>query len=135
MTIRAFGFMAAALCLGLPAAAEDTARGAALYRDHCAVCHGFDLAGDGPMAEVLMIPPPDLRRIAARYGGEFPRIGVAWMIDGRDTILSHGGEMPIFGFVFGEMSEVLRSRGGQTLLTSPEVVDLVTFLESQQVLD
>jgi hypothetical protein len=122
----------AALLAG-PVAAQDVERGARLFQENCAVCHGAAARGDGPMAEVLVIAPPDLTMIAARYGGQFPRIGVAWMIDGRDTILSHGGDMPIFGRIFGAQSEILRSRGGQTLLTSPEIVDLVGYLEGIQV--
>lgn len=129
--------LAAALALALGAgggAAQEVAgdAGARLYAENCAVCHGAGLRGDGPMAELLLVAPPDLTRIAARYGGAFPRTGIAWKIDGRDPILSHGGDMPIFGYVFGEMSEVLRTPGGQTLLTSPEVVALVDFLERRQ---
>ncbi|WP_224814609.1 c-type cytochrome [Hasllibacter sp. MH4015] len=122
----------AALIAPMPAAAQDLEAGATLYAENCAVCHGIDLRGNGPMAEILVIPPPDLRQIEARYGGYFPRVGVAWLIDGRDPLVGHGGEMPIFGRVFSDMSEVMTSPGGQTVLTSPEVVDLVAFLESQQ---
>jgi len=122
-----------AMLVATPGMAQDVERGARLFEENCAVCHGIEARGDGPMAEVLVIAPPDLTMIAARFGGQFPRIGVAWMIDGRDSILSHGGEMPIFGRIFGAQSEILRSRGGQTLLTSPEIVDLVGYLEGIQV--
>ncbi|GAA5068769.1 cytochrome c [Roseibacterium beibuensis] len=126
------GLILAALLAAPPVAAQDATRGARLYAENCAVCHGAGLRGDGPMAEVLLVRPPDLTRIAARYDGTFPRAGIAWRIDGRDPILSHGGDMPLFGFVFSDMSEVLRTEGGQTVLTSSEVVDLVAFLESRQ---
>jgi mono/diheme cytochrome c family protein len=118
--------------LATPATAQDIDRGARLFAQNCAVCHGAGLRGDGPMAELLVTAPPDLTRIAARYDGVFPQAGMAWKIDGRDPIVSHGGDMPLFGFVFSEMSEVLRSPGGQTVLTSPEVIDLVAYLESVQ---
>jgi len=121
-----------ALMLAGPAMAQDAARGARLVQENCAVCHGAGLRGDGPMAELLVVAPPDLTRISQRYGGTFPRAGIAWKIDGRDPILSHGGDMPLFGFVFSEMSQVLSSPGGQTVLTSPEVVDILTYLESVQ---
>jgi mono/diheme cytochrome c family protein len=122
----------AAALLATPAAAQDIDRGARIFVENCAVCHGAGLQGDGPMAELLVTAPPDLTRIAERYGGTFPRAGMAWKIDGRDPIVSHGGDMPLFGFVFSEMSEILRSPGGQTVLTSPEVIDLVAYLESVQ---
>ena len=121
-----------ALICAAPAVAQDAGRGAQLYADHCAVCHGAGLRGDGPMAEILVTVPPDLTLIAARYDGVFPRAGIAWTIDGRDPILGHGGDMPLFGFLYSDMSEILTSPGGQTTLTSPEVVDIVTFLEAEQ---
>jgi mono/diheme cytochrome c family protein len=124
--------LALALLAAGPAVAQDATRGARLFQENCAVCHGAGLRGDGPMAELLVVPPPDLTRIAARYDGVFPRAGIAWKIDGRDPILSHGGDMPLFGFVFSEMSEVIASPGGQTVLTSREVIDIVTYLESVQ---
>lgn len=124
--------LALAVLAAGPAVAQDATRGARLFQENCAVCHGAGLRGDGPMAELLVVPPPDLTRIAARYDGVFPRAGIAWKIDGRDPILSHGGDMPLFGFVFSEMSEVIASPGGQTVLTSREVIDIVTYLESVQ---
>lgn len=130
-TVLKLGVAALALAAS-PALAQDEARGARLFQENCAVCHGAGLRGDGPMAELLVVAPPDLTRIAVRYGGTFPRAGMAWKIDGRDPILSHGGDMPLFGFVFSEMSRVLSSPGGQTVLTSPEVLDLVAYLESVQ---
>lgn len=120
----------AALLAATPALAQDAARGAFLFERHCAVCHGMGLRGDGPMAEVLVVPPPDLTRIAERYDG-FPRVGMAWKIDGRDPLVSHGSDMPLYGFVFSEMSEVMRD-ANQMILTAPEVVDLVAYLERVQ---
>jgi mono/diheme cytochrome c family protein len=122
--------LALALLAAGPALAQDAARGAVLFERHCAVCHGLSLAGDGPMAEVLLLPPPDLARIAERHGG-FPTVAMARKIDGRDPLVSHGGDMPVFGRIFGEMSAILRE-GGRTVLTAPEVVDLVAYLEAVQ---
>jgi mono/diheme cytochrome c family protein len=52
--------VAALLCAAtLVHAAEP--RGAALYRRHCAGCHGDEGRGDGPDAELLAEPPRDLR--------------------------------------------------------------------------
>jgi len=42
-----------------PSKAPDLARGAALYAEHCASCHGAAGAGDGPAAKGLEPPPVD----------------------------------------------------------------------------
>jgi hypothetical protein len=119
------------LVLASPVGANGPA-GAALYADHCAVCHGAGLRGDGPMADILLIPPPDLTRIAERYGGVFPRAGIARRIDGRDLIPSHGGDMPMFAAMFSARSVIMLDRDGQSTLISPEARDLVAYLEAQQ---
>jgi putative copper export protein/mono/diheme cytochrome c family protein len=40
--------------------AAAIARGAELYPEHCAACHGSDGRGDGPSAKSLPLPPADL---------------------------------------------------------------------------
>ncbi|MBF9032173.1 c-type cytochrome [Rhodobacterales bacterium HKCCE3408] len=121
-----------ALALASPAAAQDASRGERLFAENCVVCHGAEGRGGGPMAEILTVAPPDLRAIAARRGGAFPEIEIARIIDGRDPILSHGGDMPIFGRVFGGYDTLMREEGVGTLLTADEVVDLVMYLEGVQ---
>jgi mono/diheme cytochrome c family protein len=44
----------------VPATAESVAQGRQLFMMYCAVCHGQEAKGDGPVAEKLMAPPPDL---------------------------------------------------------------------------
>ncbi len=79
-----------------PAALVDAGRRD--YQDHCAVCHGIDGRGQGPAATALRVAPADLTRIAARRGGAFPELEIAYRIDGRFEITSHGPrEMPIWG--------------------------------------
>ncbi len=41
-------------------AATSIVQGAALFPEHCAMCHGADGSGDGPAAKGLPIPPADL---------------------------------------------------------------------------
>lgn len=52
----------------LPLAGDPTAaaRGATVYREACAECHGASGAGDGPSAVRLDPPPADLRPAALR---------------------------------------------------------------------
>lgn len=64
----------------------------------CAACHGDDGRGGGPVAELLVIKPPDLTSIRKRHGGEFPASRVYRIIDGRNELRAHGRrDMPIWG--------------------------------------
>lgn len=75
--------------------------GATLYRTYCAVCHGPDARGRGPLASSLRVAPSDLTQLARRSGGTFPRLAVTRSIDGRDTVRGHGsGDMPVWGDAF-----------------------------------
>ena len=72
--------------------------GADEYYRLCAVCHGEQGRGDGPMARVLKTPPPNLTLLAKNNGGHFPFLSVLEMIDGRNMIAVHGSrEMPVWG--------------------------------------
>lgn len=75
--------------------------GATLYRTYCAVCHGPDAHGRGPLASSLRVAPTDLTQLARRRGGTFPALAVTRSIDGRDTVRGHGtGDMPVWGDAF-----------------------------------
>jgi mono/diheme cytochrome c family protein len=124
--------IAASLALPVPAFAQDAMAGATLYGDFCAVCHGATGTGDGPMAEVLTIAPPDLTALAA--GGAFPVLRVARQIDGRHPLKAHGGAMPLFGPWFeGDGADVvLQAEGGQPVMMSRPIADLITYLQEIQ---
>ncbi len=129
-----------ALLLGLATAAwaEDeivvglVTEGEALYQTHCAVCHGAGATGDGPMAPVLLVQPSDLTTLVKRHGGVFPLERVAARIDGRDPLVSHGSDMPIYGRFFEGRDVALRTEAGQPLLTSQPIADLVAWLKTIQ---
>ena len=77
---------------------DFVADGRTMYMTYCANCHGPEGKGDGPVAELLTVPPPDLTRIRARHGGSFPVDDLYTMIDGREEVPAHGTrEMPIWG--------------------------------------
>lgn len=64
----------------------------------CAACHGERGKGDGPVAELLLVKPPDLTTVSQRHGGEFPAAWVYRVVDGRNEMRPHGSmEMPIWG--------------------------------------
>lgn len=104
--------------------------GAAQYATYCAACHGVDARGDGPVAEALQKPPPDLTRIAARRGGVFPSGEIARFIDGRFGVTAHGPrEMPIWGERF---TESIPEPGLGEEVARGRVVTLVNYLQSIQ---
>lgn len=122
-----------ALGLAAPAPAQDAGRGAELFRLYCATCHGVTARGNGPMADLLRVPPADLTGLAAGNAGAFPTFRVVAQIDGRDPLRAHGGEMPVFGDAFeGGRDVALRSEAGQPILTSPSIADLVAWLRGVQ---
>lgn len=113
-------------------AAQDTDTGADFFQYFCASCHGVDAKGDGPMAPVLLVQPADLTTLSARYGGDFPLERVAARIDGRDPIVSHGSEMPVFGWLFQDEPVALKLPTGQPMLANRPVVDLIAWLQTIQ---
>lgn len=114
------------------ATAQDAQLGERLYDRYCSACHGATGAGDGPMTRVLTPPPPDLTRLAAQNDGTFPRRRVVWRIDGRDPILAHGNEMPVFGdLLSGEMLDI-RDETGEVLHSTQPMADLLAWLEALQ---
>ena len=98
----------AALALAAASAvAEDrpdptaAAEGGRLFRIHCASCHGKEARGDGPLADVMRVVPPDLTGLARRNRGAFPMERVVRLIDGREHVAGHGDSgMPIWGDAF-----------------------------------
>ena len=84
----------------------DSIQGQALYKAYCAVCHGSDGKGGGPMAQALKVPPVDLTRISARNGGNFPSARIERIISGVEPVpAGHGTrEMPLWGPIFSQIA-------------------------------
>ena len=121
------------LITGAPAFAQDAAVGAVVYTQYCATCHGVDATGNGPMAPSLLVQPTNLTQLAANNEDVFPTARVVSRIDGRDPLVSHGSDMPIWGPYFEETQSVpLRAETGQPILTSQSIADLVVFLQEIQ---
>lgn len=59
------------------------------YEWNCSACHGLKARGEGEMSKMLVKPPPDLRNIASRNGGQFPFWRVFAIIAGEDKIAGH----------------------------------------------
>lgn len=96
---------------GKPASAEstrliDSIQGPDLYKEYCAVCHGADAKGGGPMAAALKTAPADLTRISARNNGMFPLAKVRRIISGEEALPGGHGtrQMPVWGPVFSQVA-------------------------------
>lgn len=99
--------------------------GAQLFAANCSVCHGPYGEGDGAMAPELSVALTDLRYIAARNGGVFPREQITAIIDGREVRQEHGPpDMPVWGAVFAADGPAEATR---------RITALVNFLERIQL--
>ena len=120
------------VCTGTQALAQDVVEGGEIYREHCAVCHGIDATGKGPMAGVLVIKPANLKRLQSGNKGIFPTERVVKRIDGRDALVSHGSPMPVYGHFFEGHDVAIKTPSGQPVLTSKPIADLLKYLKSLQ---
>ena len=122
-----------AVLAGGPAFAEgDASAGEAIYTKHCAMCHGASATGQGPMVTVMTVQPADLTTLTQRYDGEFPLGRVAARIDGRDPLVAHGSDMPVYGDFFEGSDVILKTGSGQPLMTSQPIADLIAWLQTIQ---
>lgn len=90
----------------VPAVAQDL--GEREYSNSCAVCHGVDGKGDGPLSSQLLNTPPDLTVLSQMNGGVFPLANTYSIIDGTADVALHGGrDMPVWGdrYVFEMQSD------------------------------
>ena len=111
ITLVAASVVAAAAGFVAPAAAEEqkaaapavnVVEGGKTFLRYCALCHGIDGVGMGPLAESLQKVPPDLTRIAERNGGTFPDDKIKQIIE-HGGVKSHGMmAMLSWGKVFNE---------------------------------
>ena len=79
-------------------------RGKIAYLIYCSNCHGQDATGNGPVAQLLTVPPSDLTLLKRKGMNEFP-FGQIYLnsIDRRKNSMLHGyNQMPIWGAAFGE---------------------------------
>lgn len=117
----------------LPAAAQDNRIGQHDFAESCAVCHGKDGRGGGPMAAQLLKKPADLTRLAERNGGEFPFGRVVATIDGRNIVPGHGErEMPIWGRKFLEGNQHLYGAHGKEVVTEERISELAQYIRTLQ---
>jgi len=119
-----------ALTAGMAVAQErvNSVEGPVLFKSYCAVCHGTDGKGSGPMARSLKSKVPDLTRLAMVNRGKFPLAEVQMIISGeKEARAGHGTQMmPVWGPVFSQVDND-RDFGRVRIL------NLAKYIESLQV--
>ncbi len=124
-------FAATLAGFGVPARAQDgkvIGDGRYQYQGNCQSCHGPFGKGDGTVADILLVRPPDLTRIAARSGGVFPFWTVYEIIAGEKPVRAHQfSAMPIWGERF-KTEEGTRAQAP----THIRILLLTHYLESIQ---
>ena len=124
------GFSVEAQAPSKPGASDQelirSVKGADLFREYCAPCHGLDGKGSGPAASALKAKVPNLTLLAKRNGGTFPAAQVSKMIAGDNAVVAHGSrEMPVWGPIFHQVEEDV-DRG------NVRIDNLVKYLETIQ---
>jgi mono/diheme cytochrome c family protein len=108
--------------------------GKTIYRVYCASCHGAEGAGDGKLAEYLTVKPADLTAIVRRNDGDFPAERLVDVIDGRQPVRGHAGEMPVWGDAF-QKADALENEPPEVREkeVKRKIEALVAYLRSIQV--
>lgn len=106
--------------------------GKAVFMANCAVCHGEDGKGEGPLARRMATPPKNLTLIALRSDDSFPRARIMSIIDGYARSGMTGESMPEFGALLeGDLIPFDSGDGVQTP-TPRKLVALLEYIESIQ---
>lgn len=122
---------AVVLALGCGAAGAQSL-GEQEYMDACASCHGATGVGDGPLADLMTVPVPDLTTISAQNDGEFPMLQVIQVIDGRTGVRGHGYPMPLWGSRFEEEAGDTYGPYGGELITRGRILVLAEYIAGLQ---
>lgn len=109
-----------------PVARTNPASGSEMFNTYCAVCHGKDAKGDGPLASQLKIPPANLTLLTKNHGGKYPSDYVSEVIlTGPRDAKSHGSQdMPVWGSVFKSL--------GDDASVKQRIFNLNKYIESMQ---
>ena len=104
-----------------------------LFDKFCSTCHGLAAKGDGPLSHSLSPRPADLTTMTRRHGGAFPFWEAYRIIDGRQTLESHGTrDMPVFGTWFRIPDDEVSIESEWADQVRGRIWQLLSFLESIQ---
>lgn len=125
VTVAASGTSFAAGAEGAKSAASDDISGADNFQRYCALCHGRDGRGAGPVSDAMTRPAPDLTQIAKRNNGAFPFSKVASRILEGGGVTEHGASrMPDWGRIFAAESD--------PIVAKATIFEVTKYVESLQ---
>ncbi|WP_335949010.1 MULTISPECIES: c-type cytochrome [Salipiger] len=130
--MKTLATIAGVLALALPFAAPADEAGEIEYMNHCAACHGESAVGDGPLAELMTVPVPDLTQVSAQNDGVFPMLEMIQVVDGRTGIRGHGYPMPVWGTRFKSEVEGDIGAYASEIVVRGRILSLAYYLESIQ---
>jgi len=130
--MKTLATIAGVLALALPFAAPADEAGKIEYMNHCAACHGESGVGDGPLAELMTVPVPDLTQVSAQNDGVFPMLEMIQVVDGRTGIRGHGYPMPVWGARFKSEVEGDIGAYASEIVVRGRILSLAYYLESIQ---
>ena len=112
-----------------PLLPEEIADGRVDYENNCMNCHGIAGKGDGPWADYMTLPPPDLTAIAERNDGTFPYYRIYTIIEkGRESPEHSFTSMPKWGEMFAEEPSAFFT----DTAVEGRLLDLLDYLQSIQ---
>ena len=118
---------------GENAGAQNANIGQQLYESHCAVCHGADAQGNGPLASILKRKVPNLTLLQKNNHGVFPVQRVYEIIDGTKPIEGHGTpDMPAWGVEFMKEAPPFGGPVAKEEYVTAQILALIGYLAGIQ---
>jgi mono/diheme cytochrome c family protein len=103
--------------------------GKLMYASYCSSCHGLDLKGNGPTAQVLKKQPADLTLLTKNNRGRFPFDRVRSVLEfGSARQAGEDGPMPVWGPILAQMDAAHAGQG----IGMVRIISLTQYLESLQ---
>jgi mono/diheme cytochrome c family protein len=130
---RVLTAMASFLWVCSEAPGQEVGYGQTEYLNSCAMCHGAEGKGDGPLANDLYKAPADLTLLSQLNGGEFPAWRVFATIDGRHAADQRDyRDMPIWAERFLEEDARRYGPNAGEAVTVERIVELTKYVQSLQ---
>jgi mono/diheme cytochrome c family protein len=126
--------LSAMTAIGTVSAVADAPQmGRMHYEAKCAVCHGADGKGNGPVANMLTEKPSDLTMMSKNNDGTFPFWTAFEIVDGRRGVGAHGTrEMPVWGKEFYAASQGGSQGISTETIVRGQIMELLIYLRSIQ---